>query len=36
MSSAALVTLVAVCSLVWGGFAALLLRALSRERGRRR
>jgi hypothetical protein len=35
MSPAALATMVAVCGLVWGGFAALLGRALSRERGRR-
>ncbi len=36
MSPAALVTMIAVCALVWGGFAALLGRALARERGRRR
>lgn len=34
MSTAAVVTMAAVCGLVWGGFAALLGRALSRERGR--
>lgn len=34
MSGAALVTMIVVCGLVWGGFAAFLVRALRRERGR--
>lgn len=34
MSTVAVVTMVVVCGVVWGGFAALLGRALSRERGR--
>jgi len=35
MSLAAIATMAAVCGLVWGGFAVLLGRALSRERARR-
>lgn len=34
MSSAAVVVMVAVCGLVWGGFAVLLNRAV-REEGRK-
>jgi hypothetical protein len=34
VTTAAWVTLVLVCGFVWGGFAALLARALRCERGR--
>lgn len=36
MSGAALTTMVAICGLVWGGFVALLVRAVRRERIRTR
>ena len=35
MSGAAVATMVAVCGVVWGGFLALLVRALRRERAKR-
>lgn len=35
MTAAAWVTMAVVCTLVWGGFAALLGLALRRERGKR-
>lgn len=34
MSGAAVVFMVLVCGFVWGGFAALLARAVSRERSK--
>lgn len=34
MSDGSIVTMLVICGLVWGGFAALLVRALLRERGR--
>lgn len=36
MTAAAVATMVAVCGLVWGGFLALLARAVRCEAGRRR
>jgi hypothetical protein len=34
MSGAALIFMVLVCGVVWGGFAGLLMRAIRRERGK--
>lgn len=34
MTASALVVMVAVCSLVWGGFALLLVRAVRQESGK--
>ena len=34
MSASALVVMIAVCSLIWGGFATLLVRAMRRESGK--
>lgn len=31
MTTAAVITMVAICGVIWGGFAALLIRALRRE-----
>jgi hypothetical protein len=36
VSGAALVGMVMICGVVWGGFAALLTRAVRRERARTR
>lgn len=36
MSGAALVSMAAICAVVWGGFAALLALAVRRERTRTR
>lgn len=36
MSGAALACMAVVCAVVWGGFAALLTRAVRRERRRTR
>ena len=34
MSTSALIVMVAICTLVWGGFAALLTRAVRAESGK--
>ena len=34
MSASALIVMVAICSLIWGGFATLLVRAVRRESGK--
>lgn len=36
MSGLAVVMMVAICSFVWGGFALLLIRALTREGAKQR
>lgn len=35
MSGSALAVMIAVCTLIWGGFATLLTRAVRRESGKR-
>ncbi len=34
MSASALVVMIVICSLIWGGFATLLVRAVRRESGK--
>ena len=34
MTTAATVTMIVICGLIWGGFAALVVHALRRESGR--
>lgn len=36
MTTTALVTMILICTLVWGGFAVLLVRAVRREGRKRR